>query len=517
MRRSLTLVFNFIKPQLRCFTMSSNSSVASGVTQVPSTANIVTIDPPKIGGQIPKLKPDDKDIFFVGGKPAPDWTAAEFIEIIPDSPYRYRALAVSTDSKDYHYRTAPLKVILKSTVTNATELAKFRRALEKRVKAYGLDTVFYVPSLTNSQVMVSVITDHNQLTIKHVETASKKIKEDHFDHWLTQDNTAARTLLENSFDSDLNEKLDLVSSVDDTAAIFYMRAMKIVQDGSVNRYERMKTAVKALSPKDHPGENVPAYTMQLRTYFKELSAAGMFEWTLLLHTVQVLATVSEESFAAHFRDKTLPLTHKIQAIQLLDKKAADQAMRDDDLHWEDLFTYAEDSYQLLHSNGKWGPASMPTDKRAPKLEANLAKMNLTATQINQVRAHIQSQVDKRYNAKVKSQNNNDNSGNGNDNNNDDSNSRKPPATTSKWREIPPKDGEPTTKVVKGKTFHWCSKCRGGKGLWQSTHKTDTHDPSKSKHRKQRTNEQANLGATGTPPPDPDNNGNDGVSWFTDHH
>ena len=234
-----------------------NQPPASG-TQA-STANVVKIDPPKIGGQLPKLKADDKDVFFVGGKPKSDWSAAEDLEIIPDSPYRYRVLAVTTDTKDFHYRTAALKVVLKGAGATAAELAKFRRALEKRVKAYGLDTVFYVPSLADSTKMVSVITDHNQLTVKHVETESTAIRKNQFDHWLCQDNIAARTLLENSFDSDLNETLDLISPVDDTAAIFYMRAMSIVQDGSVNRYKRMKTAVKALSPKQHTGENVHVF------------------------------------------------------------------------------------------------------------------------------------------------------------------------------------------------------------------------------------------------------------------
>ena len=34
---------------------------------------------------------------------------------------------------------------------------------------------------------------------------------------------------------------------------------------------------------------------------------------------------------------------------------------------------------------------------------------------------------------------------------------KPLAEKDKWKKIPPKDGEPTTKVVECRTYHWCTK------------------------------------------------------------
>ena len=41
-----------------------------------------------------------------------------------------------------------------------------------------------------------------------------------------------------------------------------------------------------------------------------------------------------------------------------------------------------------------------------------------------------------------------------------------------WKKTPPTDGESTTKIVDNRTYHWCTKCRGGKGLW-AVHKV--HD------------------------------------------
>jgi hypothetical protein len=42
-----------------------------------------------------------------------------------------------------------------------------------------------------------------------------------------------------------------------------------------------------------------------------------------------------------------------------------------------------------------------------------------------------------------------------------------------WKKIPPKEGEPITKEVDGKTYYWCTKCRDGKGQW-ALHKEEDH-------------------------------------------
>ena len=42
-----------------------------------------------------------------------------------------------------------------------------------------------------------------------------------------------------------------------------------------------------------------------------------------------------------------------------------------------------------------------------------------------------------------------------------------------WKKEGPKSGESKTKEKDGKTYHWCNKCRGGKGLW-ALHKVVEH-------------------------------------------
>ena len=42
----------------------------------------------------------------------------------------------------------------------------------------------------------------------------------------------------------------------------------------------------------------------------------------------------------------------------------------------------------------------------------------------------------------------------------------------KWNA--PQPGEPTSKMIDDKMFHWCPKCGRGKGRWSSTHKASEH-------------------------------------------
>ena len=52
-----------------------------------------------------------------------------------------------------------------------------------------------------------------------------------------------------------------------------------------------------------------------------------------------------------------------------------------------------------------------------------------------------------------------------------------------WRHIPPKEGEPTTKIFEGIMYKWCGTCKMGEGLWTrgvGMHDTANHDSNKSR-------------------------------------
>ena len=43
-----------------------------------------------------------------------------------------------------------------------------------------------------------------------------------------------------------------------------------------------------------------------------------------------------------------------------------------------------------------------------------------------------------------------------------------------WKNKPPRSGQPQSKSVDGKEYHWCAKCQGVKGRWSPSHGTDKH-------------------------------------------
>ena len=55
-----------------------------------------------------------------------------------------------------------------------------------------------------------------------------------------------------------------------------------------------------------------------------------------------------------------------------------------------------------------------------------------------------------------------------------------------WKLKAPKAGEPTTKVVDGKTYHFCRKCRKGEGLWALHKESDHKDFSKKDNKEKKT-------------------------------
>ena len=44
----------------------------------------------------------------------------------------------------------------------------------------------------------------------------------------------------------------------------------------------------------------------------------------------------------------------------------------------------------------------------------------------------------------------------------------------KWRDVAPASGSPTTMTKNEMTYNWCAKCKGGRGFWSITHTTETH-------------------------------------------
>ena len=121
-------------------------------------------------------------------------------------------------------------------------------------------------------------------------------------------------------------------------------------------------------------------------------------------------------------------------------------------------------------------------------------MNFAGYTTEQVHKLVQSSVDKKVKAILNKNETTDSGGSGNSGGGTQRKCFKCKSTkhlakdcpkkdsdSQHWRTIKPADGEPTTKVVGGKTYHWCPKCgKGRTGRWVLTHTDETHVNGKNK-------------------------------------
>ena len=486
---------------------ASTVSSAGGTAPAPVAVSTMTVTPPvpapKIGGSLHGWTTDSGPIYFVGGEPKADWSGPKVPMPAPQNPNQVRTIGSSSEAKAWNVRTTPIGKKLKAEGNDATDVLLFRRDLSDHLKKFGMEPTLYVPSIMDPNQMTFAVMDSNQLTVEHVASQSNALRASKWDYFNTQDDAAAKELILASVDTALKEKIALVQMEDDTAATTFMRIMTAALDGSINRYNRIKDRLKALSLQQEAGENVEVYSRKARTYIQELVNGGAFEWTLLLAVVRAFAKCTVAAFSAYFNTQILPLDKQIQTITFLPPHIAEQAMVNAKMHWRDYIAYAEQSYKSLKENKEWGPANMPRDRNgAPDAHANLA--NLTEAQINSL---VQSRSDKIINAKMKALKD---GGSGDDKDKKNKQKRGAGAGKSAWRKVAPASGQPTTKELHGKTWNWCTKCNRGQGFWQHSHSTETHDPTKStKKNRNNNNQQANLGETNSSPGSDDG---DGPEW-----
>jgi Zinc knuckle len=421
---------------------------------------------PRIGG----LSIGAEVLPWTGGKPNVQWTALANDKARKASPNCVRPIRTSDVTKSWNHRTAPPSKLFKKDDPDY-ELHNFRFDVLAHFKDSGMDTVMYVQSLSDPNVMVSVINDFEQVTLSHVTSQSLKYYP-LFDDYDAENDQAGRLYLEACLAPSLQTQLRLRLMPEDTSAITWMRILHLVSDGSVERFNRKKEELKSLTPLKEPGENIVLYTDKVRRICMDLENAHQFEWVLMLAIVKALSQVTVESFRALWHPKRLSLDAALSECAFLAKDAANREMISKGYHYSTILTLAEDTYRSLLNNGDWHPASVVKDaQQAPS--AFHAGMDLAA-----FNALVQSTVDRRINAA--------NLGGPSGNvGNICFNCNKPGHFANScpepkremggdWRQTGPKPGEPTTKVRGSKTFQFCLKCKGGKGFWQSSHTTETH-------------------------------------------
>ena len=106
---------------------------------------------------------------WTGGKPNSLWTA--LLKETPSSinPTQFRPTSIGSSSKARYYRTQGLA----DRFTRKSDLFTFQREVMEHLEEYGMDSITYLPSPTDPDKMISIISDHGRYTLKQARELEK--------------------------------------------------------------------------------------------------------------------------------------------------------------------------------------------------------------------------------------------------------------------------------------------------------------------------------------------------------
>ena len=454
-------------------------------------ANIANALPNMIMGEWEETYPGSGDFnALMGGQPLADWTGLD--AAVPReeavTSFHYRPVNPARGTKGHITRTQGLVTKFK----RGDDLSIFQRQVWSHLQRHGMDTIAYLQNPFDNTLVVNVVENHARFSKDPaVVIASAQVMSDNFDRFDKQNDSNAKAFLLDSLDETLLERVELLRQPTDTFTIIWLRFIHHFMTTSIDRFDKIKYKIRMMSPRSYPGQDIERMTMDYTKLCKELKAAGFFDHNLTLSIVNGLlqADTGEQTYSFKLLQIHSRLTVELPAVAFMDKAAADLHMAQVNLTYDDVCLAASTTYRTLLDNNSWSPARLPGRQRGPYSRGN-ANINLTEDSSNgkpqemftaaEVMNLIQS---KSYDGARKKElacfgcggnhmikdcpeKKKKNGGwinhkkRGNHSGGDDK----------KWQRVAPKEGESSTKEVKGRTFNFCKKCN----RWTTTHTTDTH-------------------------------------------
>lgn len=419
---------------------------------------------------------------LMGGTPLADWTGIDLNidRTVAVTTLHYRPINPVYDNKGFSKRTKGLET--KFTKGKNMDLAKFQTEVWNHLTKHGLDTISYLQDPFDNTVVVNVVENHARFnkTTTAITQACETMST-HFDRWDKENDSAAKTFLLNSLDESIITEMKNKYNQSDTFTSLWLKLVQHLLTTSVTRFDTLKAKLRSLDPLRYAGQDVAKLADDYTTIANELIAAGCYDHNLTLAMVQGFLRAGDNNSRYEFPLLSIEqkLNMELPQVPFMTAQAATTHMVNEGLDFRTVCNTAADTYRTLLDNNAWGPAKLPGHSGRA---IHIAEHDLTVQDIaHEVLNLVQSKYDaSRTKKTIECFECGGNhlvrdcpvSKKKNDSRNDKrklSNRRKKDEKKA-WQRTPPKDGEPTTKEVKGKTFNYCQKCR----RWTTTHSTNTH-------------------------------------------
>ncbi len=427
--------------------------------------------PPKMGG----IQSEAEKTLWTGGKPLFDWSGLDRSEpraLSACNPNAWRPTSGKYVFVGWNLRSGlsdPSARKFADADPNYL-LPAFALNVYNHFVLHGMDSILYVPSKSDPTKMINVVTQSGSLQLAHVEAMQAELSEaDKYDAYDRENSTAGRMFLEAQLDPVLLEQLRLRQKFDDGAAVTWMRIKTLVSTTSAEAYTAMRNKLHSLRACDEPGQNVMLYASKVRQICKELEAGNQMRSELVTSMFRALLSVSVEPFRAHFysqRDKCNTILQEHMSADGDHETMA--ALQGAGFDFRTLLTDAENYYRSLLGSDEWPPSKNVKDTAVVPSAFVADGLTQQSSGRKCFKCGDPGHLANKCPTLDKDKGEDKTSGK------KGKKGKKP-----RWREQAPQGGAPQT-ITKGegvdrKTWHWCTKCRGGKGLWHS-HTTANHTP-----------------------------------------
>jgi len=431
-----------------------------------------------------------------GGKPKADWSGLD--ASVPRSapnPKQERPAKSDAKQKAYARRIVGLTVPFKE----GHSLRDFREDILDHLNKNGLDTITFLPDVADRQVMRSIITEHPKFTTSLLESIkiakNISLKYDAFD---LDNSVAATEFLFASLDTELTRRVKRLMEPGDTFAAVWLRLIDVLVSISSRHHDDIREKVRRCSPTDYAHENLEAMIDDIKVSFEDLICANQFDVALLYTFLNNISEKCTQTgiFKHNLFGKMQDVSNELRQCAFMSRDNALDHMTSKSLDPESIFKFLRSEYQVLSKDNLWTPSQRRVDSSKVSASMNLLHNADPHTDMDALCKsligilHANGGGGKPGFVKKTPQDSpchicgkvghwsptcpdKDKSSKGGKPFSKPSYSKavvKGKVGDSNWKRIPPKHGEPQSKMVNRVEWFYCSKC----DRWTKSHGTNSH-------------------------------------------